>query len=548
MKKIKIRVMCSLMCIVGCLSTLHAQLVFKTTSPSVIAYYEYVPEDYHTNSNKYPVVFFLHGIGERGPNTTDLNILKDNIYKVAKIGPAKFVKSGTKFPFILIAPQLKNNNGLWSSKYVMEVINHAKKYLRIDERRIYLTGLSLGGGGTWVTAQDYAREFAAIAPVCGGYNSTSKAINLAKENLPVWAFHGDKDTIVPLSRSVNMVNAINGCTPKPSPLAKLTIYPGVAHNAWDYAYKPDHTVHNPNVYDWLLKYTNTINAGNKIPVANAGADQAKTLSSTSTTLTGSGSDVDGSIVSYAWTKISGPSATLTNTLSRTLSISKLVSGTYMFRLTVKDNNGNTDSDYVKVTVSGTGSGTTNISPIANAGADKSITLPTNYTSITGSGADNDGSIASYSWIKISGGTASLSGTSSAKLNVSNMVAGTYVFRLTVKDNSGATDSDDVTVVVKSTTTTANAVPVANAGPNVSVTLPKNYATITGSGKDSDGSVVSYTWTKIRGGSAVLNGANTSNLSVSGLSEGWYVFRLTVKDDKGATDYDDMGLMVSSSSM
>lgn len=328
-----------------------AQLVFKTTSPSTIAFYEYLPTDYNANSNKYPVVIFLHGLGEKGPDTNDKSVLAANIYKVAKHGPPKYVKNGTKFPFILIAPQLKSNHGSWPSSYVMEVLNYVKTYLRIDEKRIYLTGLSLGGGGAWVGAQDQAKVFAALAPVCGGFNSPTKAINLANEDLPVWAFHGDKDTVVPMSRTINMVNAINGCTPTPSPLAKVTIYKGVAHNAWDYAYRTDHSLHTPNVYEWMLSKTNAVNGGNKIPNANANSDQTKYRSSTtSTTIYGSGTDSDGSIKAYEWKKISGPSATLSGTASAALKVSGLLEGKYIFKLKVTDDRGNTDSDYVKVTV------------------------------------------------------------------------------------------------------------------------------------------------------------------------------------------------------
>lgn len=193
--------------------------------------------------------------------------------------------------------------------------------------------------------------FAAVAPVCGGYNSPSKACNLAGENLPVWAFHGDKDTIVPMSKTIYMVNAINVCLPTPNPLAKVTIYPGVGHNAWDYAYRTDHTLHNPNVYEWMMSKTNTVNSGNKIPIAKANSDQTKYLSSASgTSIYGSGYDGDGSIASHAWTKISGPSATLSNTTSPTLKVSGLKEGKYIFRLKVTDNYGNCDSDYVKVAV------------------------------------------------------------------------------------------------------------------------------------------------------------------------------------------------------
>ena len=244
-----IRAVALLLCISS--TGLYAQNVFKTTAASVIGYLEYLPEGYELNSDKYPVVIFLHGIGERGTNTTDPAVLQQSVLKVETLGPPNYVKQGHEFPFILISPQLKSNYGNWPSSYVMEVIHHVKTYLRIDEKRIYLTGLSLGGGGAWWTAQDYPEFFAALAPVCGGRNTPEKACAIAAENLPVWAFHGDKDSVVPLSRSVTMVDAINACQPAPVPPAILTIYPGVAHNAWTKAYQTDHSIHNPNVYEWM---------------------------------------------------------------------------------------------------------------------------------------------------------------------------------------------------------------------------------------------------------------------------------------------------------
>src|SRR5690349_10751194 len=103
-----------------------AQQVFKTTATSVIGYLEYVPQNYNASSDKYPVVIFLHGIGERGVNSTDPATLSTTIQSVAKLGPPMYVKNGAQFPFILIAPQLKNNYSKWSSSYVMEVIDHVK--------------------------------------------------------------------------------------------------------------------------------------------------------------------------------------------------------------------------------------------------------------------------------------------------------------------------------------------------------------------------------------------------------------------------------------
>jgi hypothetical protein len=391
-----------------------------------------------------------------------------------------------------------------------------------------------------MTAQDFSALFAAIAPVCGGYNTPSKACNIAGENLPVWALPGDDDGIVPMSKAVNMVNAINKCTPKPSPLAKLTIYPGVGHNAWTNAYKTDNSVHNPNVYQWMLSYTNTKNQGNNIPIANAGADQTKPLTTTMS-LTGSGSDIDGSIASYSWRQMSGPSvAGIANATAATLSLTNMKVGTYMFSFQVKDNSGNTDTDYIKLTVT-----QPNILPVVTAGADKTITLPSNAVTLTGTASDADGSIVKYGWAKISGGTAILSGATTASLSATGLLAGTYVFRLTVTDNMGGKKSDDVAVTVLSAA--INATPTVSAGVDKVLTLPTNYTTLTGTANDTDGTITSYRWTKTQGGPTYYTGQYKPTLSVANLAEGSYTFRLTVTDNAGATSYDEVIVTVKKSS-
>jgi hypothetical protein len=318
-------------------------------------------------------------------------------------------------------------------------------------------------------------------------------------------------------------------------MSKVTIYPGVAHNAWDYAFKTDNSLHTPNVYEWLMSHTNTVNNGNKIPVANAGSDQTMYLPTSSASLTGSGVDSDGSIASYSWTKISGPSATLTNATTSKLTLSNLQEGTYIFRLTVKDNSGNTDSDYIKMSV------VSNIVPVANAGADKSIVLPTNYIKIDGTATDADGTIASYSWSKVSGGNASLSGTTSSSLSVSNLVEGAYTFRLTIKDNKGATDTDDVNVTVSASTLRLIA-PTVNAGANETVVLPTTSATLYGTASD-DGNIVSYQWTKVSGGTCTMYNTTSAALKLAQLTSGSYTFRLTAKDNEGLTSSDDVTVIV-----
>lgn len=564
------------------LTPIRAQHTFKTTSQSVIGYLEYVPKDYASNSNKYPIVIFLHGYGERGPNSTDPAILKSAVWSVAKNGPPKYVQSGTQFPFILISPQLKSAYNGWPAWYILEVINEVKSSLRVDEKRIHVTGFSMGGGGTWTALQEYPRLFASGSPMCGGNNSPAKACGIASESVPVWAFHGDQDAVVPLSRSVNMVNAINSCSPAPNPRAKLTIYPGVKHTAWFRSYATDYTYHKPNLYDWIMAQNNTRTGSNTIPTANAGADVSLSAAST-LTLRGSATDPDGSIVAWRWSKIAGPAVTLSPSGS-SLVLSGLKAGTYHFRLQVTDNGGATDSDYVRVvigsstttsttpttTTTTTTSATTtssNTAPVANAGPNVKIVLPVNSAVLNGSASDKEGSISSYAWSKISGGAVTMTGGSTSRLSLGGLVQGTYVFRLTVRDNAGATDTDDVAVYVNasttSTTTTSatstttttttttktvststNKIPIANAGSDRIIRLPLSSVSLSGTGSDADGSIASYSWAQISGPRVSITSSTTSKPVLSNLLSGECVFRLTVKDNSGATSYDDVKITFS----
>jgi gliding motility-associated-like protein len=286
--------------------------------------------------------------------------------------------------------------------------------------------------------------------------------------------------------------------------------------------------------------TITVIAVNNPPVANAGPDKTITLPTNSVILNGSGKASNGSIASYLWTKISGGAATLTNANTANLTASDLVAGVYVFRLTVTDNYGAQGSADAKVTVNPGG----NMPPIANAGGNKTITLPTNSVTLNGTGTDPDGSIASYSWTKVSGGAATLTNANTANLTASGLVVGPYVFRLTVTDNQGAQGSDDATVIVNPA---GNAAPLANAGPDKTITLPVNSVILNGTGTDSDGSIASYSWIKVSGGAATLVNANTANLTASGLVAGVYTFRLTVTDNQGATGSDDVTVTVNDAS-
>jgi hypothetical protein len=265
------------------------------------------------------------------------------------------------------------------------------------------------------------------------------------------------------------------------------------------------------------------------PTANAGSNQTITLPANSVSLSGSGSDADGTISSYQWSKISGPSSyNIVNPSLPITDVSGLVQGVYQFQLSVTDNNSAIGSSTIKVIVNAAA----NIPPTANAGSNKSINLPINSVSLTGSGGDADGTIASYQWIKISGPSAyNIVSPNSSSTNITGLVQGLYQFQLTVTDNAGAIGTATVQVQVNAA---ANLPPTANAGSNQTITLPTNIASLSGSGIDADGTIASYKWTKVSGPS-VFNIVNPSSSStdVSTLVQGVYSFQLTVTDNDGA---------------
>jgi hypothetical protein len=216
-------------------------------------------------------------------------------------------------------------------------------------------------------------------------------------------------------------------------------------------------------------------------------------------------------------------------------VTGLVQGIYQFQLLVTNSQGNTATDVMSVTVVGA-----NQPPVANAGADVSITLPINNLVLDGSKSyDPDGTIVTYSWYKISGPSVSVAITNSntAKPSVIGLAAGTYVFELKVTDNLGASATDDVTVTVQDATGgggTSNL--VASAGSDTVMALPSNSITLDGSGStDVGGTITSYTWVELSGPSAAsLASPDMAITLANGLQVGKYVFQLTVKDDQGKT--------------
>jgi hypothetical protein len=183
---------------------------------------------------------------------------------------------------------------------------------------------------------------------------------------------------------------------------------------------------------------------NIAPLAHAGADQKIMLPNNSISLTGTGSDADGVIVSYAWTKISGPSSfNMVNANSPVTDVWGLQEGSYQFQLSVTDNDGLVGLDTVKVDVVAA-----NLPPVADAGPDKTIALPTNNVTLNGRGTDADGTIKEYLWSQLTGpSSAEIVSPNKPVTLINGMVGGNYAFELTVTDNLGATGKDTVIISV-----------------------------------------------------------------------------------------------------
>lgn len=200
---------------------------------SSLSYRLMSPADYKKDGKEsYPLVVFLHGAGERG----------DDNKAQLKHGVGDFAteEHRKKYPCFLIAPQCPTK-GSWvaNAELVLALIDAACKEFRIDENRIYLTGLSMGGYGTWEIISRKPERFAAAIPICGG-GDPKRADKLTK--LPIWCFHGDKDTAVKVERSRDMIKAIEKAGGKP----KYTEYEGVGHDSWTKTYRDE------KVHEWLF--------------------------------------------------------------------------------------------------------------------------------------------------------------------------------------------------------------------------------------------------------------------------------------------------------
>ena len=221
----------------------------------ISGFYEALPYHYQVTTKKYPLLIFIPGGGQLGDGEKDLPlVLNDGVAKLIneKKFPASFTVNGSNFSFVVLSPQLR---AMPPDSMILSFINYALKNYRVDSSRIYLSGLSMGGVLTTEMAGKYTSVLAAVAPIAGesfGDDKDFNARNIARGNLPLWAFHNANDPTIPSSAASNFINLINTYSPLTAP--RLTIFPAAGHDAWTQALDPLYKENKLNLYEWMLQY------------------------------------------------------------------------------------------------------------------------------------------------------------------------------------------------------------------------------------------------------------------------------------------------------
>ena len=189
-----------------------------------------LPRGYENGgATAWPLVVFLHGSGERG----------SDLHQVRAHGPPRHAAAGREYPFVLCSPQLQAGSR-WQPERLHTLLRVLQQRWRVDANRVIATGMSLGGHGVWDWAAAYPDDLAAMVPVCGYGNPTHVC---RARQVPVRAYHGAADTVVPVAGQQACIDALRGCGGR----ADFIVYPGVGHNAWEPAYD------DPELVPWLMK-------------------------------------------------------------------------------------------------------------------------------------------------------------------------------------------------------------------------------------------------------------------------------------------------------
>lgn len=229
-RRIIFRLMAGMFSLLICLPVKPQQVLRKARihgERNKLQYWLYLPPSYREEKKEWPLLLFLHGAGERG----------DDPELVKKHGPPRLIQEGRQFDFIVLSPQCPEGQW-WSHEVLSRLLDKIERRYRVDPDRIWVTGLSMGGFGTWDLAMSDPGRFAAIIPICG--DGDVNKVDVLRD-MPVWVFHGAKDDVVPAEKSENLVNRLlNIGAP-----VKFTLYDEAGHDSWTATYA------NPALWQWL---------------------------------------------------------------------------------------------------------------------------------------------------------------------------------------------------------------------------------------------------------------------------------------------------------
>lgn len=443
--------------VLGFQTVINLPIVSGTGTTQALIYF---PQGYFAPANsakKYALFVFLHGAGEGTTNNITQVLNQSLPYLISQGLDPYGIDSVTAdtVRFIVVSPHAANTSFSYSGPDVRTLTNGVLASYRVDTTQVFIGGLSAGGYGAWSMFKTFRSvpscPVTGIVPLSGlEYTAgTDAQFNTAMSSgRSLMAVCGNQDALVSVQRTY-LIEALANDNPPPQRVWSYEV-PSAGHDSsvWNPIFRMNNRWLNPtkNIWDLMANIRVGTPAVGTL-AANAGPDQVIQQPATSGTLSGSGTTPTGTtITGYGWTRISGPNTpTITTPAGQSTTITGLIAGTYVFRLTITNNLSNTATDDVQVIV--------NPQPTVSAGPNQTITLPTSSVTMAGSSSKSGGSIASNLWTKVSGpSTFVITTPSSLTTTITGLTSsGVYTFMLTATDNLGNTNSGTMTVTVNSST-------------------------------------------------------------------------------------------------
>ncbi len=228
-------------------------------NPGTLSYLLHLPAGYETSDEPYPLLFFLHGIAQKGNGSTG------SLERVAREGPFRAMREGRwdqRLPLIVVGPQSSGIQPWWRGEEVRRVYDHVMATYRVDPHRRYVAGISMGGRASWWLAKNFSNEFAALVPASGWAGDVSRSCEVFR-GMGIWAFHGAQDPLIGLGAGQKPISALLDCTPALAPAPKITVFDDVGHGSWGKVFESEHYDSNQgadgelysDIYQWMLTFS-----------------------------------------------------------------------------------------------------------------------------------------------------------------------------------------------------------------------------------------------------------------------------------------------------